>query len=154
MNFLDSQAAFALRVKNLHDRLSNQIDDALHEKGFSIQGKATGIVQLIYTKGPCSASYIAEQLGFSHQLTTQRLASLYRAGIAISQPDPDDRRRNQVLLTKLGDNEAEKLQLFLPQLNVAYSDLFEELEADLNTLICSASESLARKPLIERFSKI
>ena len=71
--FLDTDAAFALRVKQLQDRLSDQMSDALIESGLNLNAKTTGIVQLLYSEGPCSKAYIAHRLRYSHQLASQRL---------------------------------------------------------------------------------
>ena len=94
--FLETRAAFALRVKQLHDRLSEQLDAAMAKCGLLIPGKTTGIVQLLYSEGPRSKADIADRLRYSHQLTTQRLAWLLKHGMAETNPDPEDGRRQIV----------------------------------------------------------
>ncbi|MEO1243027.1 MAG: MarR family transcriptional regulator [Pseudomonadota bacterium] len=149
--FLDSQAAFALRVKQLHDRLYEQMDDALVQSGLKLHAKTTGIVQLLYQEGPCSVGQIAERLRYSHQLATQRLSWLLDRHYAESERDPDDLRRRRVVLTKTGVREAKKLQDFLPRLSASYSDLFTETGLNLDAAISAADEALKTTPLIKRF---
>nr|WP_321511398.1 MarR family transcriptional regulator [uncultured Hyphomonas sp.] len=148
--FLETRAAFALRVKQLHDRLSEQLDAAMAKCGLLIPGKTTGIVQLLYSEGPCSKADIADRLRYSHQLTTQRLAWLLKHGMAETNPDPEDGRRQIVSLTPDGAEQAQILQTFLPRLQDAYSSLFSELGMDLDTEITNASRLLDTKPLADR----
>ena len=153
IQFLDTSAAFALRVKQLQDRLAEQMEDAMAQFGLGIAGKTTGIVQLLYSEGPASTAQIAQRLRYSHQLAAQRLSWLLEHGMAIADADKNDRRRQIIKLTKRGLAQAEKLQRFLPQLRDAYADLFEELGFDLDAAIVQANSALDATPLTVRFSK-
>ena len=150
LQFLDTDAAFALHVKQLQDRLNDQIADLLLECGLTLPGKTTGIVQLLYSEGPCSKSRIAQRLRYSHQLTTQRLSWLTKNGMATTEPDPDDGRAQIVKLTREGEAEGKMLQVFLPKLRDTYKDLFQEIGFDLNDMVLQADSALAKTPLTER----
>ena len=151
--FLDTEAAFALRAKQLVDRLYDQMADALIEKGLNIISKTMGIVQLLFSEGPKSQADIAERLKYSHQLTAQRLAWLYDHKFIISERDPRDARRRLVQLTPPGMAEGEKLQAFLPLLLDAYEDLFREIEIDLDAAVQKADRALDQIPLKNRLPR-
>lgn len=150
--FLDTDAAFALRVKQLQDRISDQMSDALIESGLKLNAKTTGIVQLLYSEGPCSKAYIAHRLRYSHQLASQRLSWLLTNDMAVTEADATDRRHQNARLTKAGMIEAKKLQRFLPKLRHAYKDLFIEIGIDLDASIAVADQALEKRSLSERLS--
>ena len=150
--YLDTEAAFALRTKHLVDRLYDQMADALVEKGLNIISKTMGIVQLLYSEGAKSQADIAERLKYSHQLTAQRLSWLYDNEFVVSEPDPKDARRRLIQLTSAGLAEGEKLQAFLPRLIEAYEALFIEIEIDLDAVVQKADRALQDTPLKARMS--
>lgn len=152
IQFLETDAAFALHVKQLQDRLYGQMEVALQDFGLAIPSKTMGIVQLLYSKGPHSKASIAKTLLYSHQLTAQRLAWLLDQKMAEITPDVSDRRRQLASLTGSGIEQAEKLQDFLPRLNQAYAHLFTELDVNLNALIERASVALEETSITQRIN--
>ncbi len=150
--FLETEAAFALRVKQLADRLYDQMADALVERELKIISKTMGIVQLLYSEGAKSQAEIADRLKYSHQLAAQRLAWLYENDFVVAKRDPSDARRRLVQLTSAGMAEGKKLQTFLPVLIRAYDGLFEEISIDLDAAIQKAERALAESPLKARMA--
>ncbi|MEL6369803.1 MAG: hypothetical protein AAFR03_03690 [Pseudomonadota bacterium] len=150
--FLDTEAAFALRAKQLAERLYDQMADALPEKGLRIASKTMGIVQLLYSEGSKSQADIAGRLRYSHQLTAQRLAWLYEHEFAVSVPDENDARRRIIQLTASGLSEGKKLQSFLPELTAAYEALFTEIGINLDAAIQKADQALDNNPLKDRMA--
>lgn len=150
MQFLNTQAAFALRVKHLQDLLNNQMEAAMEDAGLAIPSKVTGIVQLLYSEGEQSIAEIASRLGYSHQLATQRIYWLLKHKMAETGIDPTDRRKQNVKLTRLGRSEGKRLQRFLPCLSDAYSSLFRELDLDLDAAITAACSALELNSIGER----
>lgn len=153
LQYLDSEAAFALRTKHLVDRLYDQMADALLEQGLNIISKTMGIVQLLYSEGAKSQAEIAHRLKYSQQLTAQRLAWLYDNDFVVSERDPKDARRRLVQLTPAGMAEGEKLQAFLPLLIEAYDSLFADIEIDLDNAIQKADRALQDTSLKTRMSR-
>ena len=151
--YLDTEAAFALRAKHLVDRLYDQMADALMEEGLKIISKTMGIVQLLYSEGAMSQAQIADRLKYSHQLTAQRLSWLYDNDFVVSERDPTDARRRLVQLTSAGMAEGKKLQSFLPILMHAYDALFEEIDLDLDAAIQKADGALEATPLKVRMAR-
>lgn len=150
--YLDTEAAFALRMKHLVDRLDDQMAEALVEKGLKIISKTMGIVQLLFSEGAKSQAEIAGRLKYSHQLIAQRLTWLYDNEFAVSERDPSDARRRLVQLTPAGMAEGKKLQSFLPMLIDAYDALFEEIGIDLDGAIQQAHRALEQTPLKARMA--
>lgn len=145
--FFDTRAAFAMRVGQLATLLYEQMEDCLAARDLQLPGYATSIVQTLYHGGPQSISEIADRLRLSHQLASQRVKWLVREGFAETAPSPEDGRRRIVSLTEQGRGEGDKLQAFLPLLRAAYSDLFEEIGADLHRAVLDARTALAERPL-------
>lgn len=145
--FFDTRAAFAMRVGQLASLLYEQMEDCLAARDLKLPGYATSIVQTLYHAGPQSISDIAGRLRLSHQLASQRVKWLVREGFAETAPGAKDARRRIVSLTEAGRAEGDKLQAFLPVLDAAYTDLFEEIETDLHRAVLDARAALADRPL-------
>ena len=148
--FLNTDAAFALRVKQLQDKLYDQMETAMAQFGLKIPSKTSGIVQLLFSEGPRSKADIARELDYSHQLAAQRLSWLLKHGMVEMQADAADKRRQFAVLTQAGRHEAETLQRFLPKLSDAYASLFAEMNLDLNAVIERANSALISIPITER----
>ncbi|WP_417490613.1 MarR family winged helix-turn-helix transcriptional regulator [Maricaulis sp.] len=148
--FFGSRAAFALRVRQASTALYEQMDECLKAHGLLLPAYATSLVQTLYHGGPQSVSALAESLGLSHQLASQRLRWLVREGLVEIGDDPDDRRRRLVSLTPAGQAEGDKLQAFLPRLEQAYCDLFDEIGMDLHQGMVDARAALLASPLLAR----
>lgn len=151
--FFSGQAAFALRVRQASVTLYEQMDLCLQAYELKLPAYATSLVQALYHRGPASVSTLAEELGLSHQLASQRLRWLADEGLVGIGENPADRRRRLVSLTAAGQVEAEKLQTFLPKLERAYGDLFEEVGMDLHKGMVDARAALTASPLLARMQQ-
>jgi DNA-binding MarR family transcriptional regulator len=143
-----------MRVGQLATAIYEQMDGFLASQGVKLPGYTTSIVQTLYHAGPQSISDLATRLQLSHQLASQRVQWLVRAGFAVVASGADDRRIRIVKLTRAGRAEAEKLQKFLPMIEAAYGDLFEEIGLDLHDAVVRASAALADRPLAPRFERL
>lgn len=152
-NYLSTNAAFALKVKDLHDLLGKQIGEAMDQSGMMIPAKTTAIVELLFEKDILSKADISKELSFSHQLCTQRLAWLEEHKMVSVTEDPGDRRRQVIQLTEQGRSEAKKLRTFLPRLQQAYEALFSELGLNLDDVMRQAARALEQDSLADRISK-
>ncbi len=152
-NYLSTNAAFALKVKDLHDLLGKQIGDAMDQSGIVIPAKTTAIVELLFEKDILSKADISKELNFSHQLCTQRLAWLEEHKLVSVTEDSRDRRRQVIQLTEQGKSEARKLRIFLPKLQHAYEALFSELGLNLDDVMRQAARVLEHDSLADRISR-
>lgn len=148
--FFDTRAAFAMRVGQLASTLYDQMESCLIDHGLKLRGYTTSLVQTLYHAGPQSISELAQRLELSHQLASQRTRWLVGEGFATIDRGADDARRRIVSLTAEGTREAEKLQQFLPLLQAAYSDLFDEIGLDAHRAVLDAVAALADRPLAVR----
>lgn len=150
--FFDSRAAFAMRVGQFATQLYGQMETCLESFGVGLPGYATSIVQTLFHAGPQSISDLALGLALSHQLASQRVKWLAREGLVTVAQASDDRRVRIVTLTADGRIEAERLQEFLPLLQAAYSDLFDEIGRDAHQTVLDAATALNARPLSDRFA--
>jgi DNA-binding MarR family transcriptional regulator len=151
--FFATSAAFAMRVGQLAAMIYEQMDGFLAAQGVKLPGYTTSIVQTLFHAGPQSISDLAVRLRLSHQLASQRVQWLVRAGFA-TVASGTDRRVRIVKLTRAGRAEADKLQRFLPMIEAAYGDLFDEIGLDLHDAVVRASAALADRPLATRFEHL
>jgi len=152
--FFATSAAFAMRVGQLATIIYEQMDECLASHGVKLPGYTTSIVQSLYHAGPQSISDLAVRLQLSHQLASQRVQWLVREGFAAVASGTEDRRVRIVKLTRTGRAEADKLQRFLPMIDSAYGDLFEQVGLDLHDAVVRASAALADRPLATRFEHL
>ncbi|MBX3146704.1 MAG: MarR family transcriptional regulator [Gemmatimonadales bacterium] len=148
--FFATTSAFAMRVGQLATSLYDGMDACLAAHGIELPGYTTSIVQTLYHGGPQSISDLAQELKLSHQLASQRVNWLVRAGFVTSASHADDRRVRVVRLSRAGRVQATKLQEFLPLLAEAYGDLFEEIGVDLHDATLRASAALEARSLADR----
>ena len=148
--FFDTRAAFAMRVGQFASSLYEQMESCLEASGVKLRGYTTSLVQTLFHAGPQSISELATRLELSHQLASQRVRWLAAEGFVSIERSAGDARRRIVTLTAEGREEGEKLQAFLPSLNAAYTDLFDEIELDIHRAVLDASAALADRPLAVR----
>jgi MarR family transcriptional regulator, organic hydroperoxide resistance regulator len=152
--FFGSSAAFAMRVGQLATMLYQQMDGFLATRGVKLPGYTTSVVQTLYHAGPQSIGDLALRLQLSHQLASQRVRWLVREGFAAVASGTDDRRIRIVRLSRAGRVEADKLQRFLPLIEIAYENLFDQVGLDLHDAVVRASAALAERPLATRFEQL
>ena len=152
--FFATSAAFAMRVGQLATIIYEQMDESLAAHGVKLPGYTTSIVQTLYHAGPQSISDLAARLQLSHQLASQRVQWLVRKGFAAVASGTEDRRVRIVKLTRAGRVEADKLQRFLPMMETAYGDLFDQIGVNLHDAVVRASAALTDRPLGTRFEDL
>lgn len=145
--FFNTRTAFAMRVGQLSSLLYEQMEHCLVSRGLRLRGYTTSIVQTLHHAGPQSITELAESLELSHQLASQRVRWLVGEGFATIERGAQDRRRRIVTLTADGAAEAEKLQGFLPVIEAAYADLFDEIGLDAHRATLDVIAALADRPL-------
>jgi DNA-binding MarR family transcriptional regulator len=104
-------------------------------------------------KQKVTVANLAEALGVSHQMATQRINSLQKLGLVDRIDSEEDARAKVVVLTKLGKYEVLQLRPFSDEVTKAFNDLELELGAPLVELIRKAELSLLQTPLKQRITE-
>ena len=101
-------------LANMADRLSEVICQQTqilnHQSGSITPVKSVSTMLYLLENGPTTLMKLASALGFSHQLTSQRMAPLEKLGLLKRTLNPNDKRQKLIELTKLGQQDAKILQ--------------------------------------------
>jgi DNA-binding MarR family transcriptional regulator len=97
---------------------------------------------------------LAEALGVTHQMATQRVNTLEKLGLVFRKPNPEDKRAKSIHLTELGTKEGKKLQPITAKINIIFEQLNNQIECDLMTKIRQAELALIKAPLQKRIKEL
>jgi len=92
--------ALGYLLKHAHQRLTAQADSALAPLG--IDSKEFGVLRALVGRDPMSQQQVAATLGVDRTTMVALIDGFEAKGIASRTPDPEDRRRNCVILTPTG----------------------------------------------------
>jgi len=92
--------ALGYLVKHAHQRLTALTDAALAPLG--IDSRDFGVLRVLAGRPPMSQHEVATLLGLDRTTMVARIDGLESRGIVSRRPDPVDRRRNAIELTKKG----------------------------------------------------
>jgi len=117
---------------------------------------ATAISSVFYLdKNPQSTvAALADALGVSHQMATQRINSLIKLGLVERVSCEQDKRAKVITLTKLGRVEVKQLAPFTKQMTKVFEELETELGCNLTKIIRQTELALIKKPLKQRLKSI
>ena len=79
---------------------SEQAADVYAQRGLQIPLEVSSTLQYIHRQEALSVADIAKGLKLPHQLATQRVEKLSKAGLVRRKPDPKDKRRFFLQLTE------------------------------------------------------
>lgn len=143
-------AFLARRLYQLADIIAEQGEGFLADLDVPLGSRYVSVIHLLRARHRTSIADIAEALGLSHQLCTQRITALKAQGFVRDQRDPDDGRKLQLILTDEGLVVADKLAMALVTAEQTYADLFEEIGVDLFAATSDAMTALTRRSLQSR----
>jgi DNA-binding MarR family transcriptional regulator len=153
-NYIDdhplSGAFVANQLIRLADMISDQGEALLTDAKLDFPARAVSTVLLIGERGAMSAADIANTLEQPHQLVTQRVELLIKAGVIEKFTDPDDARRKILKLTTEGKDQFARLQTMLSKADKVFSALFLEVSCDLPEIIVQFGGALNNSSLLER----
>ncbi|MCL1871064.1 MAG: MarR family winged helix-turn-helix transcriptional regulator [Promicromonosporaceae bacterium] len=96
----DPEDALGYLVKHAHQRLTALADTALAP--LAIDSKAFGVLRAVVGREPMSQQEIAARLGVDRTTMVALIDGFESRGLVTRTPDPRDRRRNAVELTRAG----------------------------------------------------
>lgn len=146
----------AFLARNFHKvraLLSEQSDDIFKEVGASIPSHCASLVLFLHDNKQAPVMKIAAALDYSYQLINQRLAILEKQGCVEKFPDPADRRRTLVTLSKRGKNEVTKIRRALKIIDCGIDNLLFEMNVNLLQDSARAANALMSTPLSRRAQK-
>ncbi len=154
-DFLDDFGPAVLGPQLL--RLLNIIIDdstaALQDRNTDLPSHLSSTLLVLGRKGACGKVDIARELGVTHQLTTHRIGLLKELELVAEKPDPKDRRRTILTLSKTGQRRVKVLNGICVDLENAYAELFSELGVDLFNTVIRARKALETKSLQVRLAE-
>ncbi len=137
----------------LLDQLSAVVEDqtaaVFEQAGVIIPVRSCSMMVTLDLRTDASTADLADALGITHQLATQKLGKLMKLGLVRRQPDPADARRKRVVLTDLGRAQLDRLHGTTPLFERAYAGLFAEI-GDLAQTLRSARAALHHRSIAER----
>ncbi len=148
------EAFFGNRLSRLVDLIVEQGEDLFRNRGLSLPSTSASTVLYLSEHGNVSAADVARDLKQPHQLATQRVQALLELGLVKRSKDPNDARRNVLVLTESGKREARKLKECLADAARAYEQLSDEIGIDVSQFVLSLSQALADEPLQARVDRL
>ncbi|MEM6748325.1 MAG: MarR family transcriptional regulator [Pseudomonadota bacterium] len=143
-------AFLANRMDRLADLIVAQGKDLLADIGLDVPPRAVSAILIIGESGAVSTADIAEMLGQQHQVTTQRIELLITDEIVVRTPDPSDRRRKLLTLTKKGREHYAALRQRLETAAQVFDELCEEVGCDLPRVLSEMAAALNTRSLLDR----
>lgn len=135
-----SQAYLAHFCRRLADLIIEQGSETLKDMGLKTPTTAVSSLLYLADNNEVSVADLAEALGVSHQMATQRVQGLEKLGLVSRIPSANDKRAKQVVLTQLAETEIKQL---IP-LTKNYTKIFAELEAEIG---CNLSQAIRKTEL-------
>lgn len=156
-DFFDSEVTRkAYLGKHCYDLLSLSSEQAAvvyENRGLKIPLEVSSTLQYLDRQGPMSVADIAKYLKMPHQLATQRVEKLSKAGLVRKKPDPSDKRRFALHLTKKGREQARILEQCMADIAKVYEKMFHEIGCDLSEMLPAATSALRSVPIADRLAK-
>lgn len=146
-----NSALLAYYLRRLSDKISEETGPLLEERGIELAPRTVSVALSLSAHPGATTTDLADWLGLSHQLVSQRLAKLIASGLAEHEVSPADRRRRQHLLTAKGEEEVEKMKPFLADVQRIFDELFGQIQVDLLAAARKAIHALEDRTITQRF---
>ncbi|MGW4642803.1 MarR family winged helix-turn-helix transcriptional regulator [Sphaerisporangium sp. NPDC004334] len=93
------------------------VAEAIAEEGLKLQHHA--VLAAVSEYGPVAQADVVRRLGFDAKDVVLLLNDLEKAGLAVREPDPQDRRKNAVTVTPTGAQTLERCAKLAERANAA-----------------------------------
>lgn len=148
-----SSAFMAHFCRRLSDLIIEQGGELMKELDLVTPTTAVSSVYYLDKNPQATVAELADALGVSHQMATQRINQLIKLNLVARVSSKEDKRAKVINLTNLGKTEVKKLRPLTEQMTKAFDQLETELGSELTKLIRQAELALIEKPLKERFKQ-
>ena len=144
-------AFVATFLRRLSDEISRESQAIFEERGISADPKSVSVL-LCVAQQPATTAEIAQALGHSHQLASQRVARLLGQGLVESDVDTTDSRCRPLRLTRNGRDEVRRLLPVMERLEQVFRELFTEIGADVPAVAQAMLRALSKRAIGERLA--
>ncbi len=135
------------------DTLAKQGEEIMREKGWKTPPLSVSTVLYLHAQNGASVTDISNAVGSSHQLTAQRIKELEKLNLAKRVPNKNDKRSRLIMLTPIGQEEAEELGKFMQEVQQIFSQLETEIGCNLSEKIIEAERCMQKNTLKDRLLK-
>ena len=142
-------AALGGRLRRLSAAVDADAARVYAERGIAFEQRWFGVMNQLAIAGPLSVRELADVLGITHASVSETRRSLEKAGLVISQADPDDGRRRALKLSPSGQAFVEELRPLWNAFDSAARDLDAEA-GNVTQALARLEHALARKSLSQR----
>ncbi len=139
-----------LQLYQLFSIISDQGNQMIESEELNIPSRTASTLMLLKTEGSLSVTDLGGLLNMSHQLIAHRIKPLKREKYIYEISDSDDGRKTLFKLTVEGEMAVTRLEKVMTLAEIAYKDLFAEIDTDLFESVKKAKMALLRKPMIYR----
>jgi DNA-binding MarR family transcriptional regulator len=147
-------AFLAMHLHRLRVLITAQCDKLNEGRGIVTPSACTSTLMFLGEHESASLSELAEELGYSHQLTNQRVVLLTRLKLVRRVTDARDRRKVRVTLTALGAEEVEKIHGVVRDSAVVFSKLFDEIGFNVRDALIRAEQLLGERSIAARAQEV
>ena len=138
-------------ARRLADLINDQASDVLQELNLCTPASAISTLLFINLNSEVTVARIADAMGVTHQMATQRINALEKLSLVKRVALPSDQRAKQIELSNTGQSEIKAIQPFMATMKLLFEELETELGHELSQTIYQAELSLRQCPLKQRF---
>jgi DNA-binding MarR family transcriptional regulator len=142
-------AAIGARLRRLSESLDGDSTRVYAALGIPFEQRWFGVLNQLAIKDSASVGELAATLKITHVSVSQTRQSLEKAGIVMSQPDPEDARKKIVMLT----TEGKRLIVKLRPIWAAFDEAALELNTEAGNVVVSLNrldDALERQSIFDR----
>ncbi len=145
-------AFLAHYARRLSDLISEQGTEVLQKLNLITPSSSISTMVFLSQNKQVSGATLANALGVSHQMATQRINALIKLSLIKRVASPTDKRTKNIVLTPQGEKEITMIKPFLKKMQRVFDDLIDELGSDLGEIIQKTEHLLHNKTLEQRFN--
>lgn len=131
-----------------------QVGTVYLDKGMVFPVIASSTLLYISEHEPVSLTEIAKVLEHPHQVIAQRTATLMKLNLLSKQADPNDKRRTEFSLTKLGKSQAALLHKYNIEAADVFQSIFDDAGVDIGAALDAGCDALHQRTMARRFSDL
>ena len=147
------EAYLGKRLQDLLGLSHQQMQQVYEQRGLVIPVEGSSTLQALAPGARLALADLSRDLGQPHQLVAQRLRKLAALELVKSQPDQNDRRRTEYVLTPRGEDQWRLLDALMNEAVEVNRALFAEIGVDLISGLEAATEALEQRSFLERFTR-